>query len=60
MKQSLPPQPAVPVNEAEGEGMFLVNHSDFLRAQPAQEQEWNRLSDSTRLCWQEPLPGRGE
>ncbi|KAF4804363.1 Transcriptional enhancer factor TEF-3 [Turdus rufiventris] len=28
-------------------------------AQPAPEQEWSRLPDSARLCWQVPLPGRG-
>lgn len=60
MKQSLPPQPAVPGNEAEGEGMFSVKHSGFPGAQPAPEQEWELLSDCTRLCWQMLLPGSGE
>lgn len=55
MKQSLPAQPAVPVDEAEGAGMLWVKQQ-----QPAPEQEWNRLWDCTGLCWQGPLPGRGE
>lgn len=52
MKQSLPPQLAVPVDEAEGEGMFWVKHSDF--------QLRSDCTDCTRLRWQVPLPGRGE
>lgn len=53
MKQSLPAQPAVPGNEAEGEEMFLVEQRDFLRA-------GERLLDRAGLCWHGLLPGTGE
>lgn len=58
--RSPPPQLAIPLNETKDAGTSLVKCSDLLRVQPAPKQERNCPVDSTGLCWQVFLPGRGE